>query len=257
MQALKSLGQNFLTDRAIAARIVSSAGINPGEHVWEIGPGQGILTRELLAAGCSLTAFELDRRLEEPLRKEFGSSLELIRGDILRQNWPQLLAQYNAPIKLVANIPYQITSPLLGLLELHHQHFSRIVLMVQKEVAERICASPGSKQYSAMTLRLKRLFDTQILFEVGRSSFTPVPGVDSAVISLSPRAVPPIIKDTNKYLLLVKLGFANRRKTLRNNLSSLADRDSLEALQLKTGIDLNRRGETLSEEEFILLSDNL
>jgi 16S rRNA (adenine1518-N6/adenine1519-N6)-dimethyltransferase len=108
-----------------------------------------------------------------------------------------------------------------------------------------------------MTLRLKRLFDTQILFEVGRSSFTPVPGVDSAVISLSPRAVPPIIKDTNKYLLLVKLGFANRRKTLRNNLSSLADRDSLEALQLKTGIDLNRRGETLSEEEFIVLSDNL
>lgn len=257
MKPVKGLGQNFLTSDAIAARIVAEAGVNPGDRVWEIGPGRGILTRQLIAAGCQLTAFELDRRLEEPLRGEFGPNLELVMGDILQVNWPAELARCEGPFKLVANIPYQITSPLLTLLERHHDRFERVVIMVQKEVAERICAPPGGKDYGVMTLRLKRIFDTAILFEVGREWFDPVPAVDSAVISLQPRRVPALIPDLKKYLLVIQLAFSHRRKTLRNNLASLGDKARLEEVQKLTGIDLSRRGETLSEAEFIVLSSRL
>lgn len=257
MRPLKALGQNFLTSAGIASEIVAQAGISSADAVWEIGPGKGILTRALLATGCSLTAFELDSRLVQPLQDEFGSSLNLVVGDILQVDWDAELAQYPGQIKLVANIPYQITSPLLTLLEKHNQHFAHIVLMVQKEVAERICAPPGKKDYGVMTLRLRRLFDSQILIQVGREHFDPIPAVDSAVISLKPRAIPAVIPDLKKYLLLIRLAFAHRRKTLRNNLASLADKARLEAAQTNSGIDLSRRGETLSEAEFILLSQHI
>lgn len=257
MRPLKALGQNFLTSPEIASDIVSQAGISAADTVWEIGPGKGILTRALLARGCSLTAFELDSRLAQPLQEEFGDSVKLVLGDILQVDWTDELSHYSHQIKLVANIPYQITSPLLSLLERHNQHFEHIVLMVQKEVAERICAPPGKKDYGVMTLRLRRLFDSQILIQVGREHFDPVPAVDSAVISLKPRAIPPLIPDLKKYLLLIRLAFAHRRKTLRNNLGSLADKARLEAAQTSSGIDLSRRGETLSEAEFILLSQHI
>ncbi|MBW6514055.1 MAG: 16S rRNA (adenine(1518)-N(6)/adenine(1519)-N(6))-dimethyltransferase RsmA [Candidatus Syntrophosphaera sp.] len=254
MRPVKALGQNFLIRPDIAAEIVAQAGIGAADTVWEIGPGKGILTRALLKTGCSIKAFELDRRLEQPLRDEFGDSIELVMGDILKVNWPQELAEYDEPIKLAANIPYNITSPLLHHLEKHHQSFNRITLMVQQEVADRICASPNSKAYGVMTLRLRRIFDSEILMRVSRECFEPVPKVDSAVLSLKPRALPADIPDLKKYLSLISLAFAHRRKTLRNNLSSLADKSRLEQVQTQSGIDLGRRGESLSEAEFIALS---
>ncbi|HPX66843.1 MAG TPA: 16S rRNA (adenine(1518)-N(6)/adenine(1519)-N(6))-dimethyltransferase RsmA [Candidatus Syntrophosphaera sp.] len=257
MRAIKALGQNFLNQPEIARKIVELAGIQPGETVWEIGPGHGILTRALLAAGARLRAFELDRRLEAPLRDEFGDSLELVMGDVLKQDWDKALAECCQPLKLVANIPYNISSPLLARLETHHQAFTSATLMVQKEVAERVCASPGCKAYGVMTLRLRRIFDAEILLDVPREYFSPAPKVDSAVLSLKPRAVPAVIPDLAKYLKLIELAFAHRRKTLRNNLASLLDRDGLNRLQQQSGIDLTRRGETLSEAEFIALSSLL
>lgn len=254
MRAIKALGQNFLNQPDIARRIVELAAIQPGDRVWEIGPGHGILTRALLAAGARLRAFELDRRLEVPLREEFGASIELIMGDVLRLDWEAELARSHQPLKLVANIPYNITSPLLHKLEKHHQSFTAATLMVQKEVAERICSEPNRKAYGVMTLRLRRIFDAQILMEVTRNNFEPAPNVDSAVLSLKPRAVPAVIPDLAKYLKLIDLAFSHRRKTLRNNLAALLDKDGLRRIQDQSGIDLTRRGETLSEAEFIALS---
>jgi 16S rRNA (adenine1518-N6/adenine1519-N6)-dimethyltransferase len=254
---IKSLGQHFLVHEEIAERMVSEAGITDRDSVWEIGPGKGILTRQLLKTGCSLRAYELDRRMCQILQSEMDTPFELINQDILKINWDSEIAKTFEPIKLVANIPYNITSPLLYMLEKHHQSFSMIVLMIQKEVAQRICAEPGTKAYGVMTLRLKRIFDTGVLFIVTKDHFDPPPEVDSAVICLETRKIQPKISDVKKYLHLITLAFAHRRKTLRNNLSSLMDKQRMVEIQNITGIDLNRRGETLSEAEFITLCDSI
>lgn len=254
MRPKQSLGQNFLVNWEIARQIVDLAEARPDDLVWEIGPGSGILTRALLERGCRVKAFELDERFEEHLRAEFGNSIDLAIKDILKVNWEEELERADEPVKLIANIPYNITSPLLSLLEKHHRHFVSATLMVQNEVARRICASPGTKAYGVMTLRLQRIFDPRIQMFVPRENFRPVPEVDSAVLSLKQRAVPPKIPDLKKYLSLITLAFAHRRKTLRNNLASMVPKENLGRLEEQSGIDLSRRGETLSEAEFITLS---
>lgn len=253
MKAIKSLGQNFLTREDVAVEIVNQAKVESQDLVWEIGPGKGILTRELVKTGCRLVAFELDARLHEPLTKEFGSSIRLIGADILKTDWNAQIGEQADLIKLVSNIPYNITSPILAKLEEHHTHFASITLMVQKEVAERICANPGTKAYGLMTLKLKRVFNSRILLNVGKEYFDPIPKVDSAVIGMAPRSDFPQLPDPKAYLSLITAAFAHRRKTLRNNLGYLGDRKRLDQLQAQSGIDLDRRGESLSEEEFIHL----
>ncbi|MFO8144162.1 MAG: 16S rRNA (adenine(1518)-N(6)/adenine(1519)-N(6))-dimethyltransferase RsmA [Candidatus Syntrophosphaera sp.] len=254
MRPKKSLGQHFLINEDIARQIVDLAQAGPTDTVWEIGPGRGILTRALLERGCQVKAFELDRRLEQHLRDQFGPDLELVIKDILQVDWEEELSNTGKRVKIIANIPYNITSPLLSLMEKHHQHFESATLMVQEEVARRICASPGTKAYGVMTLRLQRIFDARILMFVTRENFQPVPEVDSAVLSLKQRSIPPNIPDLKKYLLLISQAFAHRRKTLRNNLATIVPRDRLDEIQRQSGIDLGRRGETLSETEFITLS---
>lgn len=254
MKPIRSLGQNFLQEPLIARQMVDLSEIGEGDRVWEIGPGKGILTRALLEKGCSLTAFELDSRMLSALSEEFGEALDLRHEDILKVNWEAALAEAPIPVKLAANIPYNITSPLLHLLEKHCQAFSTITLMVQKEVAERICAKPSTKAYGVMTLRLMRIFDTRVLLQVGREHFDPIPEVDSAIILMKPRAVPAEIPNVAKYLRLITMAFAHRRKTLRNNLLGILPREQADLVQERSGIDLQRRGETLSETEFIHLS---
>ncbi len=256
VRALKALGQNFLIDKSIASDIAALANITPADRIWEIGPGTGILTRELLTTGACLTAFELDTRLEDGLRSEFGPALDLRMQDILQANWPQLIEEQKQQIKLVANIPYHITSPLLALLESHHRHFSVIVLMLQKEVAERVCASAGSKAYGLLSIRMQLIFDTSLCLQVGREKFDPVPNVDSAVIKLISRRETPQINDPDRFHRIIRAAFSHRRKTLRNNLLCLFSREQLDAMQTRSGIDLNRRGETLSEAEYITLCDS-
>ncbi len=256
MKAFKELGQHFLNDPAIANDIVAYAGLTDSDRVWEIGPGLGILTRAIRASGAQLTAFELDRRLKDGLEEEFGDSITLVMQDILSVNWEEALAQI-APIKLVANIPYQITSPLLYKAEANATSFECIVLMIQKEVANRLTAKPGTKDYGQMTLRLRLLFDIEILFYVGKEKFDPPPKVESAVIKMTPRKLRPEIRNLDIFYRLLQCAFAHRRKTLRNNIGVLVSKDKLELLETKTRIKLSRRGETLSEDEFILLSDTI
>ena len=255
MKALKELGQNFLIDNSIASAIADAGEIVAGESVWEIGPGKGILTSQIIQRGAKLTAFELDRRLEEPLKAQFGDQINLLRADVLRVDWNELLAQESDTVKLIANIPYQITSPLLSRLETHQARFSRIVLMLQKEVAERLTASVGTKAYGLMTLRLQLIFDIKIEMQVPREMFDPVPGVDSAVIVMSPRTNPPKLQNPAVFHQVIHHAFMHRRKTFRNNLMQMLSKLEIAALERHSKLDLTRRGETFSEAEFIRLCD--
>lgn len=256
MKKIKELGQHFLNDPSIAHDIVESAKISADDRVWEIGPGEGVLTSELLQKSSNIRAFEIDKRLETGLRERFGKSLDLHITDILRVDWDTEIGEQKN-IKLVSNIPYQITSPLLYKLEKHADAFSCIVMMIQKEVADRLTAKPGTKDYGQITVRLCLLFDIETVFYVSKEYFDPPPKVDSAVIKMQPRVDRAVIKNPQMFFRLLTAAFAHRRKTLRNNLSPILNKDQRTAFDNISPIDLSRRGETLSEAEFILLADAL
>lgn len=255
MKAIKALGQHFLTDAGIASRIADLGQISAGERIWEIGPGHGILTDEILSRGAHLEAFELDSRMAKPLYKRFPEGLKLEIIDILKLDWAAQIASGDSPLKLIANIPYQISSPLLYRLEAHHNSFSRIVMMIQKEVAERLSAGPGGKSYGPLTLRLALKYDIHSAFMVGKEYFEPVPKVDSMVITMTPRQRLPIINHPELFHTLIIRAFAHRRKTLRNNLLPMIGKDKLHKLESISTMDFGLRAQTLSEEDFICLSD--
>lgn len=251
----KSLGQHFLTDKNIIRKIVASANLKEGDAVWEVGPGKGILTRELLEHHINLTCFEIDSYLWLYLENHFGKVITLIKGDVLKTNWDLLFTEKQ--IKVVANIPYQITSPFLFRVIKNVEHFSQIVLMIQKEVAIRINAKPGNKDYSLLSLKMQFYFNCKYLFTVKPHLFKPPPKVDSAVISLIPREDKPQIDDEALLWKIVDASFRNRRKMLRRNLREILSKDKLEKLTESSNIELTRRGETLCESEFIELYKNI
>ena len=260
IRPLKQFGQHFLTDEGIADRIVAAAGIELQDPVWEIGPGKGILTERLLAATDKVTAFEIDYRLSGILAEKFGSKIKLINRDILAVNWSELLTETSSgnlhSVKLVSNLPYQITSPVLYGIEENAQWFSRVVIMLQKEVAERLTAKPGTKAYGVLTLKLQYAFEIEFLLRVEPDAFEPPPKVHSAVVVMQPRRDKPTLKSLDTYRLIINTAFAHRRKTLRNNLRSLYAPEFLQKLKQLSGIDFNRRGETIAESEFVLLADS-
>ncbi|MDD3051711.1 MAG: 16S rRNA (adenine(1518)-N(6)/adenine(1519)-N(6))-dimethyltransferase RsmA [Candidatus Cloacimonetes bacterium] len=250
----KKFGQNFLSDKNIIKKIVAQANLNENEAVWEIGPGLGILTEEILKFTNDLTVFEIDRELYPHLETKFADKIKLVKADVLRTDWSELLSQKT---KIIANIPYQITSPLLFRISEHADFFSKIVLMMQKEVADRITASRGTKDYGALTLKMNYHFVPQKLFTVKPHLFYPPPKVESTVIEFIPRKDKPSIENIEAYWKLIEFCFRNRRKMLRRNLRTLFPDTSSEVFETLTSIDLSRRGETLSEEEFIILHNSL
>lgn len=255
MKAIKALGQHFLLDAGIASQIADLGQISPGDRIWEIGPGHGILTSEILARHAHLEAFELDLRMAAPLSERFPENLQLEIIDILKLDWEAQIASGSVPLKLIANIPYQITSPLLYRLEKYHKSFSLVVMMIQKEVAERLSASPGGKNYGPLTLRLALKYDIHSAMMVGKEYFDPVPKVDSMVITMTPRRVLPVIKHPELFHTLLIAAFAHRRKTLRNNLLSMIGRDKMQKLETISNLDFGLRAQTLCEDDFIRLSD--
>jgi 16S rRNA (adenine1518-N6/adenine1519-N6)-dimethyltransferase len=257
VKAIKELGQHFLIDASVAADIADLGQLSPKDRVWEIGPGLGILTAEILKRDAVLEAFELDSRMAKVLNERFPQQIDLQIIDILKLDWEQQLFRGPRPLKLLANIPYQITSPLLYKLEEHHSNFSVIVMMIQKEVAERLCADPGKKIYGPLTLRLGLKYDIKTAFMVGKEYFEPVPKVDSAVIVMTPRPNAPQIKNPKAFHKLVITAFAHRRKTLKNNLLPWIGKDRMQKLAAQSDLDFGRRAETLSEKDFICLSDHI
>lgn len=258
----KGFGQNFLFDRNLLKRIVRGAEITPGDSVVEIGPGAGTLTKALAETGARVLAVEIDTALIPILREILPEEkVTVIQGDILKVDLDQLTREKGLthPYKIVANLPYYITTPIImDILEKEYQ-FEIMVIMVQWEVAERLTSSPGTKDYGAITLAVQYYCEPSILFKVPRHLFTPVPEVDSAVLLLRKRKQPPVdVKEQALLFKVVKAAFGQRRKTLLNALGSIQpglNKEELLQVLDEAGIDGMRRGETLSLEEFARLAN--
>jgi 16S rRNA (adenine1518-N6/adenine1519-N6)-dimethyltransferase len=264
-QARKRFGQHWLTDAAVLDRIVAAAAIEPGEHLLEVGPGRGALTERLLASpAASLLAIELDRDLVAGLRQRFGADprFQLLEGDVLAL--PLLPQAGPAPQKVVANIPYNITGPLLerlvGRLERPLEApYRALVLLVQQEVGERIRALPGSSAYSALSVRMQLLARCQSVAAVPPRCFSPPPKVNSEVIRLDPlppeqRPEPALARTTE---MLLRRCFAARRKMLRNSLSGLLPEDQLAGLVAVAGVELSQRPQELAPQRWLALAEGL
>jgi len=250
----KRFGQHWLKDGRIHQAIVQAAQLTPETTVLEIGPGTGQLTRHLLNQGSRVIASEIDRDLCQVLRQQFAQEPRFLlqEGDFLTMPLPQEATH------VVANIPYNITGPILAKLlgSPHHPcpQWQRIVLLAQKEVAERITALPGQKSYGAMSVRLQFLAACEWICAVPPRAFYPPPKVHSAVIALTPRPYPTPVRDPQWLETLINLGFRSRRKTLANSLYPPLPKDQVSAALVELGRDPLSRGETLSVEEWIHLS---
>lgn len=255
----KSLGQNFLVDPAVVADIIAGSGINKADHVLEIGPGVGSLTRALLEAAGHVTAVEIDKDLIPILRDELKDypNFTLVEGDVLKTDLGALAGE--GPVKVVANLPYYVTTPiLLRLLETDFP-WESITIMIQKEVALRLNAEPSTKDYGSLTVLVAFYADTEMVRLVKPESFIPQPKVDSVVIRLDRRREKRVTpKNEALFFKLVRQSFAMRRKTLHNTLKPLGvDPAAMAAAFAAAGIDPSRRGETLTIEEFAELSDQI
>lgn len=263
----KRFGQHWLKSNRILDKIVEAADLQGGDRVLEIGPGTGLLTQRLLPQAETVIAVEIDRDLHRRLAQQFSQAqtLVLLQGDFLELDLAAALNQFGHPAlpnKVVANIPYYITGPilerLLGTIAHPNEHpFDTIVLLVQQEIADRLCALPGKKVFGALTVKVQYLADCEVICGVPPKAFQPPPKVHSAVIRLTPRSFPTQAKDPALLQRLLKLGFASKRKMLRNNLSPIVERSPLMTLFADLNISENVRAEDLSVDEWVTLSNKI
>ena len=248
----KKLGQNFLIKRGIVDEIVKAADLQEGEPVLEIGPGIGTLTQGLAQSGAHVTAIELDTRLLEVLDTTLAqySNVTIVHGDVLKLDVPSIMN--NEPFKVVANLPYYITTPIIMSLLESRLPIERLVVMVQKEVALRMVAKPGTKDYGALSVAVQYYTKPDIVLDVPPKSFLPAPAVTSSVIRCVLRDKPPVdVVDEKLFFRVVKAGFAQRRKTFANTMKTTGlSKDRIEELLAKANIDGQRRGETFTLQEF-------
>lgn len=251
----KALGQHFLHERGVIEKIVLALDPKPGERIVEIGPGQGALTLPLLERHGALTAIEFDRDLLQPLAAAAGGlgELTLVHSDVLAVDLGALAV--GGPIRLVGNLPYNLSSPILFHALDHAAGGERIAdmhFMLQKEVVERMAAAPGSKVYGRLSVMLQAWCAVTALFKVAPGAFNPPPKVDSAVVRLVPKPRAAVgIDDPARFAAVVRAAFGQRRKTLRNALSGVVGADAIAA----AGIDPGTRAEALAVADFIRLAE--
>lgn len=254
----KSLGQNFLVDQSVPRDIVDGADVGPEDLVIEIGPGVGTLTAQLLKIAKRVVAIELDDTLIPILTEELGEypNFSLIHNDALKVNFDEVIGDEQS-VKLVANLPYYVTTPIIVKLLKEKHKFKSLTIMIQKEVAERMNAEPGNKDYGALTLLVQYYCNTKIVRKVPPACFIPRPKVDSIVIRLDKLDEPKVKVDNEKLFFdIIRNSFNMRRKTLWNGVKSIGPaKEKLEAAFEKAGVDPKRRGETLSIQEFATLSN--
>lgn len=266
----KALGQNFLMDANIIEKIAQAADLNKDDLAFEIGPGLGALTRRLARGAGQVIAVEIDPNLQPILNETLADlpNAEVVQADALKVNFDQLAAEKTQgqfgpggkAYKLVANLPYYITTPLLLHLITSGFNLELLVVMIQKEVADRLQANPGGKDYGSLSVLMQYYTVPEIVSKVPKTVFYPAPEVDSAVIRLTRRATPPVqLKDESTFFKVVRAAFGQRRKTLINALtgSGLTSKEIWLAALNEAGIDPARRGETLSIEEFAALANRV
>ena len=253
----KKLGQNFLIRHAVVDHIAEAAALHEGEPVLEIGPGIGTLTQALAETGAAVTAVELDDRLLPVLDKtlEHYGNVRVVHGDIMRIDIADVMG--HKPFKVCANLPYYITTPIIMKLLEQRLPIEKIVVMVQKEVAERMVASPGSKIYGALSVSVQYYTEPQMLFEIPPSCFMPAPEVTSAVVAMDVRQEAPVaVREEKRFFQVVKTAFSQRRKTFSNTLKAAGlTKEQITAILKESGIDGSRRGETMSLDDFARVAD--
>ena len=281
LKADKNLGQNFLVEESVVNRIAKAADLTPEDTVLEIGPGIGTLTQALAMTGASVVSVELDKRLIPVLQETVGAykNVRIVQGDILKVNIPEIIAEVKADrktadaagevaeaesetkqsdtFKVCANLPYYITTPIIMYLLEQKLPLERLVVMVQKEVAERMTAGPGGREYGAISVAMQYYTEPKIAFIVKAGSFLPAPKVDSAVLVCKKRSTPPVeVPDEKTFFKVVAAAFSVRRKMLNNSLKNMGGLtgDQVKAWLDRAGIDGKRRAETLSLEEFAMLA---
>lgn len=256
----KSLGQNFLVDETVTRDIVLGADVCDEDLVIEIGPGVGTLTAQLLNKAKKVVAIELDSALIPILQTELGDNQNfmLVHNDALKVDFNEIIGEEKS-VKLVANLPYYVTTPIVVKLLKEGYKFKSLTIMIQKEVAERMNAKPGTKDYGALSLLVQYYCDTQIVRNVPPASFIPRPKVDSIVIRLDRLDEPKVQLDNEKLFFdVIRSSFNMRRKTLWNGVKSIGlDKENLQLAFDNAGIDPKRRGETLSIQEFATLSNKI
>lgn len=266
----KGWGQNFLKDEEVLERIVQAAGLNKDDLVLEIGAGTGILTEKLAESAFGVIAIEFDERLCDILRERLANfdNVAIVQDDILKIDLREVLKVFDFhpstfnSVKVIGNLPYYITTPIIFHLLKQKSLLSLLIIMVQREVAERMAAAPGGKDYGVLTLACQYHAEVEVITRVGRESFFPPPEVDSALVRMRILKEPRVkVEDEKLFFSLIKASFGQRRKTLENAL--LSDRYlGLKRKELRrtlgeAGIEGRRRGETLSLEEFARLSNIL
>ncbi|WP_106495616.1 16S rRNA (adenine(1518)-N(6)/adenine(1519)-N(6))-dimethyltransferase RsmA [Lentibacillus sp. Marseille-P4043] len=262
----KSLGQNFLIDVNILENIIRHAGIDQQSGVIEIGPGIGALTEQLAIHAKNVVAYEIDQRLLPILDNtlEDYSNIQLIHQDILEADVNTCIQANFDPEQqthIVANLPYYITTPILMKLLREKLPISSLTVMIQKEVAERMAAEPNTKSYGSLTIAVQYYTNAEVVMNVPKRVFMPQPNVDSSVLKLTIRESPPVdVLNEQYFFAIVQAAFAQRRKTLRNNLitffkGSVIEKEHINQILDAIGIDGTRRGESLSMEEFALLAN--
>ena len=266
MSAKKKFGQNFLIDGGVLEGIVEAAGVTDKDCVLEIGPGIGTLTQYLAEAAGRVVAVEIDKTLLPVLADTLSEydNVTVINEDVLKVDIDRIIEEYNEgrPIKVVANLPYYIITPIIMKLFESGALIESITVMVQKEVADRMAAGPGNKDYGSLSLAVGFYAEANTVIDVPPSSFIPQPNVGSAVVKLTKYPEPKVNVKDDKYLFeIIRTSFNQRRKTLSNSLSNNASlgvsRDKVSAALVKMGIDERARGETLTLEQFAELSDIL
>lgn len=259
-KARKRFGQNFLVDMGIINHIVRQIHPKPGDNLVEIGPGQGAITGPLLEAAEALNVIELDRDLIPILLAQFAKYREfkIHSADALTFDFAQLASEDKGLLRVIGNLPYNISTPLIFHLLDNREHIQDMHFMLQKEVVLRLAASPGDKNYGRLSIMAQYFCDVELLFEVPPESFDPAPKVDSAIVRLIPhRTLPYVAQNLDNFTRLVKTAFSQRRKTLRNGLKPILDDEGYAILEGQLNMDLTKRAETIPLSQYIEMSNAL
>lgn len=260
LRANKKLGQNFLINEEIINGIIEKAEVSKDDVIIEIGPGLGSLTKELISNAKKVIAIELDPNMVDILKTRFGlyDNFEIIYGDVLKVDLNELISGYDS-VKVVANLPYYITTPIIMKLLEDRLDIKSITVMVQKEVGERICSSYKDKEYGAITVSVLYYTTPSIIIDVPKDNFLPAPEVDSCVIKLDLLEKPRVeVKDEKLFFRLVKGAFTQRRKTINNSLTCVGrSKEEIKDILAKLNIDEKLRAENLSIEQYAMIANLL